>query len=290
MPTKARPRIERKSQPVLEETCCDVCGSTDRSRLIEVVDGAYCECGSCGLVYANPMPSNLTELNEEDFSARFDGYAAKIDSRRAAYRRRLKPFSRYRQTGNLLEIGCSTGALLAAARDLGWQVKGVEPNTITSAYARDELGLDVITGTVETAGLEENFFDLVYSQAVLEHVRHPLATLKESLRVLRPGGIFYAETVNWDSYTRRLLGEHWKYLAPTSHVHLFTPRNVITLCEHAGLEHVQTRTTGVRVEPHQAEGYTTPWHHRLAKSPLSLLSRVTLRGDNIKFWARKSEG
>lgn len=52
-------------------------------------------------------------------------------------------------------------------------------------------------GTIRADGLDLPFrddcFDLVLSQAVLEHVVDPQRYVDEVFRVLRPGGTFYAE-------------------------------------------------------------------------------------------------
>ncbi len=69
-----------------------------------------------------------------------------------------------------------------------------------------ELGLDVFTGTVDAAAFPADSFDVIFTNAVMEHLCDPLSVLRECRRILRPGGVFYADTVNWDSYTRRLLG------------------------------------------------------------------------------------
>ncbi len=42
---------------------------------------------------------------------------------------------------------------------------------------------------IETTPLPSESFDFVYSQAVLEHVRDPLATARSMARLLRPGGV-----------------------------------------------------------------------------------------------------
>jgi len=170
---------------------------------------------------------------------------------------------------------------------MGWSVKGVDLSRAANSFAREKLGLDVFTGTVEEAGFPDDYFDVVFTEATIEHVRHPLSTLKECRCILRPGGVFYADTVNWDSYTRRLLGSHWKYLGPAGHVHLYTPRNVVSLGHHAGLEHVWTWTTGVRVKPRQPTTFEPPWYWHLFKGPLSFLTRLTKKGDHIEFLARK---
>ncbi len=272
------------------ETKCTACGSTGGVELIRLKDGAYRQCSACELIFASPMPWNLEQRNDASFTERLDRYAAKIQTKRRRNRRKLRRFSRYRRTGNLLEIGCNAGATLDVARSMGWNARGVELCASAGAYARSELGLDVFTGTVEAAGFPDDCFDVVFTNAVMEHLRDPLSVLRECRRILRPGGIFYADTVNWDSYTRRLLGARWKYLSPGAHVHLFTPRNVVNLCERAGLEHVRTWTSGVRSTASAPADFRCPRYLRLVKGPLSFLARWTNKGDHIEFLARKPLG
>jgi len=268
---------------------CTACGSQRSEQLMRLKDGAYRRCIECGCIFACPIPDNLEQINEEAYSKRLEFYAAKVDTREARNQARLKGFDRYRQTGNFLEIGCNAGATLNVARQLGWNVQGVELCVSASRFARERLGLDVFTGTVEAARFPSDHFDVVYTNAVLEHLRSPLSVMRESCRILRPGGVFYADTVNWDSYTRRLLGARWKYLSPRSHVHLFTPDNVVLLCKHAGLEHVRTWTSGVRSTMPSSAGVGSPWYWSLFKGPLSFLAHWTDRGDHIQFLARKSK-
>lgn len=269
------------------EARCTACGNTGGVELIRLKDGAYRQCSACELIFTSPMPEDLEQLNEDAFTKRLDQYAAKVRNRGWRNRWKLRRFSRYRRTNNLLEIGCNAGATLDVARRMGWNAKGVELCVSAGEFARTQLGLDVFTGTVEAAAFPDNHFDVVFTNAVLEHLRDPLSVLCECRRILRPGGVFYADTVNWDSYTRRLLGESWKYLSPLGHVHLYTPRNVVLLCERAGLEHVKTWTSGVRSTAPTSVEFRCPWYWRLFKGPLSMVARWTDKGDHIQFLARK---
>lgn len=273
--------------PVFEDTNCDVCGCVESRELIAVRGSAYHECTRCGLIYARPMLRNVTEVNEEQYQAKLDFYAAKM-RKKPRYARKLRRFGSYRKTGNFLEIGCNAGTVISIARDLGWNVKGCDISAAATRYAREKIGLDVFTGTVEEAAYPDGYFDVIYTNATLEHLRHPLSTLRECCRVLRPGGMFYADTVNWDSYTRRILGVDWRHLSPTGHLHLYTPRNIRELCRRAGLEHVKTWTRGVRSTANMPGAtYRPPWYMPFLKASLSLLSRFNCKGDSIEFLARK---
>jgi SAM-dependent methyltransferase len=269
------------------DPCCDICGSSEFIELIRLQDGAYNECKTCGLIYANPIPDNYNQLNNQTYTGVVDDYIDNIRTKRKRYHGKLKRFSHYRLTGNFLEIGCNVGGLLKVACEMGWNVKGLDICAAATKYAREQLGLDVFTGTVEQAEYPENYFDVICTNAVLEHTRHPFSTLTECVRILRPGGIFYANTVNWDSYTRRLLGPDWKYLNMHGHIHLYTPENVNNLCQRVGFENVKIWSTGVRVKPRGNTDFQTPWHWHLLKGLLSCLTRITNKGDHIEFIATK---
>lgn len=49
-------------------------------------------------------------------------------------------------------------------------------------------------GSVLALPFPDNTFDLVYSQAVLEHVTDPALAIREMVRVLKPGGTFHCIT------------------------------------------------------------------------------------------------
>ncbi len=275
----------------LVEVNCDVCGQAPSRELLTLHGSAYHECLECGLIYARWVLKDYVEANESAFSEELQSYAKKAsDPRRVGkLKRQLAPYENYRRTNQFLEVGCNAGSVLVTARNLGWEVRGVDISAAATAYGRQTWDLDLHTGTLESAGYPDDTFDVIYSNATLEHVEHPLSTLKEIARVLRPGGLFYCNTVNWDSYTRELLNEHWLLIAPTHHIHLFTPANVDMLCEKSGLQHLKTWTTGARVQANAPDStYVTPWYLNLMKGPLSMLTRITKKGDSIHFTATKS--
>ena len=272
----------------LVEVGCDVCGSNASFELLALHGSAYHQCTTCGLVYAKWVMADYEVVNEEAFAAEIEDYAAKVKSRNSRYRKKLKMFDRYRTNGNFLEIGCNAGAVLVAARDIGWNTFGVDISSTAAEYARENNHLDVHTGTIESAGYPDDHFDVIYSNATLEHIQHPLSTLKECRRVLKSGGVLYVCTVAWDCYTREILGENWLLLHPKHHIHLYTPENIGSLCEYSGMKLIKTWTTGARVRANAiGSTFKTPWYLNLMKGPLSMMTRFTKKGDSIYFLATK---
>jgi 2-polyprenyl-3-methyl-5-hydroxy-6-metoxy-1,4-benzoquinol methylase len=292
------------TQEVRSGNDCDLCGSRDHTVFERKHDLAYLRCAGCGFVFTDLQGRadasthdggfDFASFNEQIIEDLRDTHTAKLESSRhqSIYRQRLKEFEAYRRSGRLLEIGCATGSFLNAAREAGWSTVGVEPVASSAQYAISELGLDVHVGTLESADFEPASFDVVYSNAVLEHVPSPSAVIREASRLLRDGGLFYADTVNLDSYTWRFLGSRWKLFDPRMHLSMFTPATLEAFCTQADLAVRRITTHGVRF--HATRQDSPRGFNRLVdelrKTPYSLAARYNRKGDNIAIYAEKTGG
>jgi 2-polyprenyl-3-methyl-5-hydroxy-6-metoxy-1,4-benzoquinol methylase len=138
--------------------------------------------------------------------------------------------------GRLLDVGCGSGALLRNFAQLGWDVHGIEadPNAVT--VARNVLGVDVRSGTIESGGFAAGCFDVVTMSHVIEHLPDPITSLTECYRTLRPGGHLVVVTPNCESWARRLFGRNWAAWELPRHFFLFSARTLKTCAERAGFE------------------------------------------------------
>lgn len=166
--------------------------------------------------------------------------------------------------GTVVEIGPGTGVNLPYYGP-GVRWIGIEPNPYTHTHLRAEaerlgLAVDLRAGSAGATGLPEASADAVVSTLVLCSVPDVEATLREVLRVLKPGGPFaFIEHVAAPQGTscRRLqdlLRPVWNVAADGCHPNRETWRAI----EGAGfgdvhLEHFEAAAPGV-VRPHVA-GY-----------------------------------
>jgi SAM-dependent methyltransferase len=149
---------------------------------------------------------------------------------------------RYKPCGQLLDVGCATGDFLDVMRQYpGWEVCGVELSDYASRYAREQLGLDVRTGTLESAQFPEAVFDVVTLWDVIEHLPDPLGTLRQIHRLLRPGGLLVFNTPNLESLDARLFKAYWIGYELPRHLHVFSRRTLLTLIEIACFRLVDMR-------------------------------------------------
>lgn len=133
-----------------------------------------------------------------------DGYDAYMGRWSALLAPLFLRFAVREPPGSLLDIGCGTGSLLAAARQSypGVKLVGVDPSGALLAYARrlrDLSGIPLVRSVAEALPFTGRVFDSVLSLLVLQEFPDPQRALADMRRVVRPGGIVAAS--QWD-FTR----------------------------------------------------------------------------------------
>ncbi len=183
----------------------------------------FLRCTACGSATLDspPSPERLAQLYPAD-------YTFKLAAPRSVWRRLLQslewrlfyePGNRGRLAvirrltalsgGLVLEVGCGSGLFLRHLREAGYAVEGVETSSADVRYARDQIGLTVFEGALETLPLERGHYDAVVMVYVLEHILDPAATLERIHSLLKPGGWVVLGLPVMDSGQARWLGARW---------------------------------------------------------------------------------
>jgi 2-polyprenyl-6-hydroxyphenyl methylase/3-demethylubiquinone-9 3-methyltransferase len=102
---------------------------------------------------------------------------------------------------SLLDVGCGGGLLAEEFARLGCQVTGIDPSELSLQTAREhahQQGLSITyqTGRGEQLPFADASFELVTCCDVLEHVDDVQQVIREIARVLKPGGLFFYDTIN----------------------------------------------------------------------------------------------
>jgi SAM-dependent methyltransferase len=164
-------------------------------------------CANCGaqwlegLVRGEPAYrySHVGELSERYLQGRAIRFAAT-----------LKGISD--RAGRLLDVGCGTGAFMAAAAANGWEPVGVELSEDAVNLAHRKTGLRVLCGDLCVDDLvEPESFDAVTLWGVLEHVPNAEMLLSACSRLLRPNGYLLLETPNPQGLFRLIAGQLMKF-------------------------------------------------------------------------------
>jgi 2-polyprenyl-6-hydroxyphenyl methylase/3-demethylubiquinone-9 3-methyltransferase len=109
-----------------------------------------------------------------------------------------------------LDIGSGGGFLAEEFAKKGFQVVGVDPSEVSIATAREHakasgLIIDYRVGTGERLPVADGEFDVAYCCDVLEHVADLDATIAETARALKPGGLYLFDTVNRTAASKLLM-------------------------------------------------------------------------------------
>lgn len=118
----------------------------------------------------------------------------------------------------VLDVGCGGGLLSEAFAAMGCEVTGIDRSLPTLAAARshaEKSGLPILylEGSAESLPFDARQFDIVCCCDVLEHVDDPATVVGEIARVVKPGGIFFFDTINRTLRSRLVaikLAQDWR--------------------------------------------------------------------------------
>lgn len=169
-------------------------------------------------------------------------------SKHAAYFENTRPEVRRQITGRglrVIDVGCGTGALLAALRDEGKLAEGVgievDPRAAALAAARLDRVLEI---DIESSALPDDIglFDYIICADVLEHLVDPWSALAKLRQLLAPDGRFVISIPNVRHLTVLLalaLRGRWDYvpegILDATHLRFFTRATALEMVDRAGL-------------------------------------------------------
>lgn len=182
------------SRRMVLETC-PVCAGPSWSLLTgAAIDGFEWARCPCGVVFKHAEPERVTGCHEPDAGhydeAYFDRYARRRRRRVAKSRRQILDALEVAPPGRLLDVGCSLGYALEAARSLGIDAAGVDGAPFAVEHCR-RLGFVARQGSLEDLPFEDASFSVVVLKHVFEHTATPRRALAELRRVLVPSGAVF---------------------------------------------------------------------------------------------------
>jgi 2-polyprenyl-3-methyl-5-hydroxy-6-metoxy-1,4-benzoquinol methylase len=214
---------------------CTVCGETENSKLVlrKEQDGrgndaiALFRCGQCQTTYLG----GHSKFFDEDLYAYYARYHGlkKEDVYDPLTRKRylalLDFFSAHGRGRTVLDVGCGKGDFVDAALNAGWDVEGIELSqpavNIAQEFCLPVSNLDFFSMKIENASR-----DLVTMFEVIEHVPNPGEFFSRAEEIVKPGGLVYLTTPNFNSLDRRVLGAGWDAIH-REHLTYFTPKTLI---------------------------------------------------------------
>ena len=212
-----------------EYVSCNLCGADDTRVLFRLrdyrfrVDNALwnvVQCRRCSLGYLNPRPS-VAEIRRY-YPEQYYGHRGHMARRYA-----LQADYVSGTPGDLLDIGAARGDFMAAMRNRGWSVTGIEPGPTENPH-----GLRIVRQRYpEECDLEPESFDAVTAWAVFEHLHDPASAFKCAASLVRPGGVLIVQVPNLRSINAR----YARLEDVPRHLYFFSPTTLRRYAERAGL-------------------------------------------------------
>ena len=239
---------------LLIEKTCSTCNSSNYTLFYKKDYMNIVKCEECSLVYTNPIFDEehykktyksedyqeiVRELGEESHLYRVQRFGTE----RIGI---MNKFIKTKETIKYLDIGCSTGFVVEAAKNKGWDAVGIDLNPSAINYGISR-GLNLKNNSLDEVSFKKNTFDAISLFDVIEHLPNPQNIISKALNYLKTGGILFIYVPNWDSASRFLLGKKAHFIWPTHHLNYYNPKTITDLIQKFELEVEHLVTEGLDI-------------------------------------------
>jgi SAM-dependent methyltransferase len=196
-------------------------------------------CGSCGLLQSLPRADRAARApaavsSGADWGNVRYGKGFRTQIAVDAVRRHCDLSSDFQ----LLDVGSNRGsfarAFLAAAPNA--HLTAVEPDERVAASCAALPRTQLIQARIEAVALESRRFDVIHSCHTIEHLIHPMHTLRDHHRALKDGGLLILDAPNTALLAADDIVEEWFI---DKHLYHFSARTLTRMIEAAGFTIVE---------------------------------------------------
>jgi 2-polyprenyl-3-methyl-5-hydroxy-6-metoxy-1,4-benzoquinol methylase len=130
--------------------------------------------------------------------------------------------------GEILDIGCGTGAFLNTMKTAGWGITGLEPDDTARKKATTLYNIQP-QSSEKLFELKPSTYHAITMWHVLEHVHELHAYIKQLHQLLTPQGKIFIAVPNYTSYDASVYKEHWAAYDVPRHLYHFSPASMEVL-------------------------------------------------------------
>lgn len=241
-------RQEARSGECGNETC-PFCGRINAREWLRAPDRFHgrqkkfilMRCPNCLLVWLSspPKPAEMQVHYTDEYHRLIS--AAGINSP-VRWKDRKATLDLYKQSGSLLDLGCSSGSFLESLPKDSWKLYGIEMSADCAKTAEAKTGAHVFVGDILDAPFSPGTFDVITCFDVLEHLYEPRRVMARISEWLKPGGIFYVLVPNVQSAEARVFRSYWHGLELPRHLYHYSPASLKFLAASVGLQELSLET------------------------------------------------
>jgi len=211
---------------MLNNNICDICNSENIDTIFRYNNTLYyTKCLCCGFIKKNP---NIVTI---DYSIEYHTKEKLYYSKSLAnnYFKRLA--KKINPNQYCLEIGGSFGFFSKYLQEYKQCiVRNIEPSIFAASYANSQN----IRTFNNIYDLDIKLFDYIFLFHVVEHIK--AADIKNfinnAMALLKQGGVCYIFTPNANSFSLKLLGKYYTWLAPDEHTNFLSSNSLNYLVDN----------------------------------------------------------
>jgi 2-polyprenyl-3-methyl-5-hydroxy-6-metoxy-1,4-benzoquinol methylase len=231
-------------------TSCPICKQKKIKPYLTVKDFSVSKddfdlviCEGCSFV----CTQNIPDENSIAPYYKFDDYISHTDTqvglvnklyhyiRKKTLLKKLSWLKKYTklEKGNILDIGCGTGAFLETMQKNNWTIEGIEPDETARNKAKElyQLMPSNPSALFEYAPTK---FDAITMWHVLEHVHELDAYVLQLKKLLANKGRIFIAVPNYTSYDAVHYKNYWAAYDVPRHLYHFSPKAMQVLASNYG--------------------------------------------------------
>nr|VFK27772.1 MAG: Methyltransferase domain-containing protein [Candidatus Kentron sp. MB]VFK30238.1 MAG: Methyltransferase domain-containing protein [Candidatus Kentron sp. MB]VFK75146.1 MAG: Methyltransferase domain-containing protein [Candidatus Kentron sp. MB] len=229
----------------VENRNCPVCNSAQHLFLFQKEGGIYVKCMDCSMVFLNPVFKDhaLHDYYKNNHALQAEIVESDIQFYNRLYNQGLDQIENSLKNPSsrlILDIGCSSGTFLDAAKKRGWETYGIELNEAEFKQSVSK-GHKVYSDSIQNMAPEETF-DAITMWDVFEHIKEGESYLNFVKSCLNKTGIIFLQIPSSASLAARILHEECNMFDGLEHVNLYCMESISILFRKCGLKMMNVTT------------------------------------------------
>lgn len=194
------------------------------------------------MLVTQPQPENLNPYYDSAaYISHTDASESFVDKiyqgvKKINLKNKLKIVQKHSSGKKLLDVGAGTGDFLVVAKENGWSVHGVEPNSKANAKA-SEKGLELKTTLEDFANQK---FDVITLWHVLEHMPNLTDQVTRLSNLLTEDGIVIIAVPNFKSFDALHYKNFWAAFDVPRHLWHFSKTAISKLFQKENMQLLKT--------------------------------------------------
>lgn len=135
---------------------------------------------------------------------------------------------------SLLDIGCANGYLMEEAKQIGFNVYGIDVSDFAVEIAKKRFGNRVKCVSLAKFKGGSIRYDAAVMFDVFEHLQNPRENLKRLSGILANNGLLAIRTGDQGSLMAKIFGHRWHFYNPPQHLFFMKLSHIKFLLEEAG--------------------------------------------------------